>query len=832
MKRLYLILLPCCALTLLALSSCSETKNLAEDETLYVGIKQLAYDKYIPKDVSSSNDQEGVITAVARAYDTVSSYLQGSGDADSSDGQKEKLDKALKDSLAALQKQDRDAYSLAKSEVNGVLSKSPNNSLMGSSYYRFPLPLGLWIYNKYVYLDSRWARWMLNTFAATPVYVTSVNPRVRVQVAENTLRNYGYFRGTASYTTIGQKNPKKAKISYEVHPGDLFRLDTIQYQLFSPSADALVQGSMAQSLLHQGDPFSVVNLDGERTRLSNLFRDNGYYYYQSSYITFRADTLMRPQYVQLQIRPSTDMPPAADRQYYIGKTRVNIYSNDAYELTDTIDRGNLSMAYTRVKGGVPLKLKAFFFYLRYHNGDLYSQTVQQKVQSYLGDMGLFSMLNMQYVPRDTLPDCDTLDVIINARLDKPYDAEFTGNVASKSNGLIGPGATFSMSRQNAFRGGEKVSLDLKGSYEWQTGAHVQGGSGQVINSYEYGVGLNLQFPRLTILTLGQKLSRHAKTSTTYKIEANWQNRSNYFGQVTFGARIVYSYQRRATIKHEFVPFRLDYNMLMHTTARFDSIVDRNPALYVSMRNQFVPSMQYTLSMSSRATARNPRTFTLTVKEAGNITSGIYRVFGQSLKQDGKHLFGVPFAQYLKITGEYTNQFRMGSTRTYLAGRIFAGAILSYGNSTMAPYSDLFSVGGANSIRAFGVRSIGPGSYNPGTSSYSYIDELGDLKLEANLEYRFPLVAQLYGALFVDAGNVWLLKPDEARPGGSFNIKTFGKELALGTGFGLRYDLDFLVIRFDIGVGIHSPYDTGVSGYYNMTRFGKSLGYHLAVGYPF
>ncbi len=805
------------------LSSCSETKNLAEDETLYVGIKQVAYDKYLPPQ-EADTASEGMITAVANAYNEVADVLSGAN-------RKKELSKEEKDSVVAVRKQDKDAYALAKSEVQGALAKKPNNSFFGSSYHRFPLPLGLWIYNKYVYRDSRWAKWMLNTFGANPVYVTSVNPKVRAQVAVNTLRNYGYFHGQASYETVEQKNPKKAKVSYEVHPGELFRLDTIVYQQFPANADTLIRQSMGKTLLHQGDPFSVPNLDAERTRLSNLFRDNGYYYFQPSYITYRADTLMRPQYVQLQVRASADLPAQASHQYHIGNTRINLYANNALQLTDSIDRGLISMAYTAVKGRPPLKLRTMLHYMRYRKGDLYNQTAQQAVQENIADMGLYSMLNMQYVPRDTTPDCDTLDVVINARLDKPYDAEFTGNIANKSNGLIGPGATFSMSRANAFRGGEKVSLDLKGSYEWQTGAQMKG-NGQVMNSYEYGIGLNLQFPRLTMLTLGKKLNRKAKTSTAYKIEANWQNRSNYYGQVTFGARLVYTYQRRATVKHELVPFRLDYNILMHRTARFDSIVERNQALYVSLRNQFVPSAQYTLSMTSRPTARNPRSFTFIVKEAGNITSALYRAFGHDWKQRGKHLFGVPFAQFFKATGEYTNSFKIGPTNTYLVGHVFAGLVLSYGNSSAAPYSDLLSVGGANSIRAFGVRSIGPGSYNPEGSSFSYIDELGDIKLEANLEYRFPLISSLYGAVFADAGNVWLLKPDGARQGGSFNVKTLGKELARGTGFGVRYDLQFLVIRFDIGIGLHAPYDTGRAGYYNMTRFGKSLGYHLAVGYPF
>jgi outer membrane protein assembly factor BamA len=161
-----------------------------------------------------------------------------------------------------------------------------------------------------------------------------------------------------------------------------------------------------------------------------------------------------------------------------------------------------------------------------------------------------------------------------------------------------------------------------------------------------------------------------------------------------------------------------------------------------------------------------------------------------------------------------------------------GAVWSYGNSTMAPYAELFSVGGANSIRAFGVRTLGPGSYHPAASQWSYVDQVGNLKFEANLEWRFPIIGKLMGAVFLDAGNVWLMVPDDQRPGGVISADSFLREIALGTGAGLRYDLSFLVLRFDVGVGLHAPFDTGRSGYYNMPRFKDSLGFHLAVGYPF
>lgn len=814
---------------LLCLTSCSETRNLAEGEVLYTGIKRIDYDKP-PKQEPAKDDTVGVITAIGNAYNTVSNYLAGVKESSAPDALSPTSTPASP-SVLPNPKLDQEAYAVAKSEVKGVLAYKPNNSLMGSSYHRQPLAVGLWTYNKYLYSKRRFGRWMFNSFAATPVTLTTVNPRIRTQVAQNTLRNYGYFRGQASFDTIPQRHPRKAKISYQVHPGPLFHLDSIAYLGFPDRADSLIRATMRWSMLHRADPFSVVNLDEERKRLCDVFRNHGYYYFRPEYIVYRADTVARPLNVQLQVVPSPSMTDNVGRQYYMGRTRINIYENEATELVDTIGRHSVTMAYSGRKGRMPLKMRAIRRFISYRRGDLYKLNVQNAVQENLSGMGIFSQLSMRYTPRDTTASCDTLDVEITARLDKPYNAEFKGNIAGKSNGLVGPGVSFTMSKQNVFRGAETISFSAYGSYEWMTGAQTSG-KHSLMNSFEWGTSMNLVYPRLLLLGLGKYFNRRAKATTTYKINADWMNRSGYFSRVTFGARVAHTYQRRSRVLHEVVPFRLDYEKQLHTTAKFDSIVAVNPALYASLRNQFVPSAQYTITLTNPASRHHQRRITFSLKEAGNVTSLAYRLGGKSLNEKNKHLFGVPFAQYVRFTAEYTQRYRIGQTRTYMAGRLFAGVIYSFGNSRVAPYADLFSIGGANSIRAFGVRTIGPGSYHPANSSYSYLDQIGDLKLEANVEYRFPLVSNLGGAIFVDAGNVWLMKSDAGRPGASVNAKTMGKEIALGTGFGLRYDLDFLVIRFDVGVGIHAPYDTGKSGYYNMTRFWDSLGFHLAVGYPF
>ena len=815
-------------LALALIAACDTTSNLPPEETLYAGIAHINYDAK-PRDTQEKTDStdEGVIIALADAYNTVEGLLSGNAAAlkqpTAADKQQER------DSLKRRHKQDDEAYATAREEVEAVLAYAPNGAIMGSSRIRWPHPLRLWVYNRYLYAEKGFGRWMFNTFATNPRYITTAKPGVRTQVARNTLANYGYFHGQVSHDTIPHPRRPEAQLAYDVSPGPLFHLDTIRYMGFPLQADSIVRASARRTRLHQGDPFSVPNLDEERKRLSDLFRNNGYYYFQPEHIAYRADTLQRPLHVQLQVRPSPTIPPQASRQYRIGDTFITLQKYNDRQMVDTIGPPHMRMAFSGGRPGRgPLRMSAIMRNLFYRKGDLYRQDLMKFSTQKLSGMGIYSRLRMNLVPQDTCADCDTLNVHIEAMLDRPYDAEFEGKVTTKSNGQVGPGATFSMSKQNAFRGAETLALKVWGSYEWQTGANMHGRSA-LINSYEYGVSTNLTYPRLMLARLGRKLGRRAFSSTNFVIDSRWLNRASYFGRVSFGARVSYEYQRRRAPRHELTPFRISYDVKLHSTARFDSIVSANQALYASMRNQFVPSMEYTLNWQSQHHA--PRTLTVNVKEAAAVTSAIYALCGQPFSRREKELFGVPFAQFLKVTAQYTHLFRL-TPRSGIATRVYAGAVYSYGNSTTAPYSDLFTIGGANSIRAFAVRSIGPGSYLPERSQYSYIDELGNLKFEANAEYRFPIIAQFYGAVFLDAGNVWLMKPSDSQPGGSINLSTLGREIALGTGAGIRYDLNFLVLRLDLGVGIHAPYDTGHSGYYNMPSFGKSLGIHLAVGYPF
>lgn len=753
-------------------AGCSTTSNLPEGEVLYTGLKKI-------------------------------NYL----DRDSSD------------------------YSVqVEEEVEAALTCAPNGALLGSSYYRTPFQLKLWIYNRYANSTSKFGKWMLKTFGHEPVLVSYVSPKMRALVAKNLLRSNGYFNADVGYEIIPQKNPKKAKISYTVKNNQLYTIDTIKYLRYPAEMDSLIHTTMDNSRLRTGEAFAVSSLDAERNRLNSLFRDNGFYFYRSAYSVFLADSVSNPGRVELHMQPVAGMPAEARRKWYLGRMRVELRRSAMEQLTDSIIHRNLSVYYSGKKP--PIRLRTLLRDIKLRRKQLYSQTNYQDSAGVINSLGLFSMSDFKFTPRDTTAACDTLDMTLNCVFDKPYDGSIEANYMIKSNDRTGPGLVLNVTKRNAFRGGEKLNFSLKGSYEWQTGRRVSGGSSSAINSYEYGADISVEYPRIEApFGLYSRHRFYKPPSTLLSLSGNVLNRANYFKMLTVTAGLTYKFQTSPNSRHEFSPLLLDYNFLRNTTATFDSIMTANPAIYVSMRNQFVPKIKYTYTYTSPTGSLNPILWETTVTEGGNLLSLFYVAAGKDFSKKGKGLFGNPFAQFVKLNTSLRKTWQTGQ-KSQLVGRVAAGILWAYGNSDRAPYNEQFYVGGANSIRAFTVRSIGPGKYVAPNTNYAYLDQTGDIKLELNLEYRFNLFGNLYGATFLDAGNIWLLKKDPNRPDSEFKPSTFFRQLATGTGVGLRYDMDFIVLRLDLGVAIHVPYDTGKSGYYNIPKFWDGVGLHFAIGYPF
>lgn len=747
-------------------ASCSSTKNIPEDDQLFVGLTKIEYKNY----------------------------------------------------------EKNDHFVAVQEEVEAALATAPNGALFGSSYYRSPFPYGLWIWNSFSKSRSVFSKWITKSFGKPPVLMSWVNPELRANVTRELLRSNGYFDSSVEYNVITQKNPKKAKIGYTVNLGRLYRIDSLRYVNFPQRADSLIRATIGETLIHPGDPFKVSTLDAERTRLSNVFRNNGYYYYQPGYASYLADTISVPDTVQLRLQYADSVPANVRRKWYIGKVNLELRKDYMEELSDSLEHRYFTVRFNGRKP--PLRTRVILRDLKLRPRKLYSYDDYLQSANKITGTGLFSYVDFKFTPRDTTLRCDTLDLTLSCVFDKPYDFYVEANMVGKTSGKLGPGAVIGISRRNAFRGGEKLDININGSYEWQTGHNADGSSSEM-NSYEYGANVSLEIPRL-LLPFWSRVRWYNTPSTILKASSSVINRSGYFKRHIVSGELTYNFQRTATSVHQFSPLILQYEYMTRMTSAFSDVLEENPYLLVTMADQFVPKMRYTYTYSSPTNYRSPIYWQVVVSEASNLLSLGYMMAGNKWNEKSKQLFKNPYAQFFKIETDFRKTWAVGD-HSQLVGHVSAGFIWSYGNSVSAPYSEQFYVGGANSIRAFNVRSIGPGAYHTDSEHASYMDQTGDIKLQANLEYRFRLFGNLYGATFLDAGNVWALRDDGYRTNSVFKVKNLLKETALGTGVGLRYDLEFFVLRLDWGVGLHVPYK---SGFYNISSFGDGQSLHFAIGYPF
>ena len=785
---------------LLFFVSCSMTKNIPEDDQLFTGLTKIVYED-------------------------------------------EPEDNPFEDHLDAI-----------KEEVEAALATTPNGSLFGSSYYHTPWSWRLWVYNTYANKDSKFARWMTKSFGRAPVLMSQVNPTLRASVARSVLQSNGYFRGNVTYETVTSKNPKKCKIGYTIHLDSLFTLDSVAYVNFPAPLQTLIDSTLSESLIKSGEPFSVSALDGERSRVTNLFRNNGYYYYNSNYASYLADTFNVAGKAQLRFQLAEGLTPEALSKRYIGNIAVQFRKNMREQLTDSVKRRHLTIRFAGKNP--PIRPNTILRNLRLRPRQEYSYDNYLESASKINATGVFSSTDFLFTPR---AGTDTLDLVLNCVFEKPYDFYLETNAIGRTSGRYGPEVKIGFTRRNLFRGGEKLDINLHGSYEWQHGG------GENSATYQYGADASIEFPRILAPFYNSERVRrdkngrpirrrrpYAAPTTLAKMSFDIVQRPDYYRMHVASGEWTYRWQPTATSRHEYSPLTLKYQFKNTTTAKYDSVMEKNMYLSASMEDYLIPKMRYTYTYTSPATLRNPIRWETTIEESGGITSLIDLARGKSLNEKYKTLFKAPYTQFIKLETDLTKTWSLGLF-SKLVGHLNAGILYNYGNCDNAPFTELFYVGGANSIRAFLMRDIGPGRlmYFEGASrQINYVLRNGDFKLVGNLEYRTPLFGNLEGALFIDAGNVWYLRNsylmDESEYPSQeayeedkeiyeqmdFKASKFLNDIAVGTGIGLRYNLGFLVIRLDWGVALHVPYDTGKSGYFNINRFKDAHTLHFAIGYPF
>ena len=531
-------------------------------------------------------------------------------------------------------------------------------------------------------------------------------------------------------------------------------------------------------------------------------------------------------------------PPSQHRQYYIRNVDF-MFDVDFAELTseslkgvDSLRSGGVNFFY---KDKLFLRPQVISDYNYLQSGKLYRNRDVQNTYSALGRLNILKYSNIRF--REELEaDSAYLDayVMLTRNKNKSLSFEFEG---TNSAGDLGAAASVAYSHRNLFKGSETFTIKLRGAYEAVTGLEGYANS----NYLEYGVETSLSFPEFMFPFLLSDFRRRSRATSEVTVKYNWQIRPE-FERTVASAAWSYRWGKRGAT-HRFDVFDLNYIYMPYRSETFREYLDymdeRNPLLRYSYEDLFIVRLGYTYTYNSsgattlKTSQRNSYSIRFNIEESGNLLYLFSRMINGSPKNgEAYQMANISFAQYVKTDFDYAKNF-MIDDRNALVFHVGVGVAVPYGNSKSLPFEKLYFSGGANSVRGWSVRSLGPGGYRGDSNSLDYVNHTGDIKLDLNLEYRTHLFWKLNGAAFVDAGNVWTIRNREMQPEGLFKFNRFYKQLAVAYGLGLRFDLDFLIIRFDGGMKAINPMYTGRDRYPIISPdFKRDFAFHFAVGYPF
>lgn len=710
-----------------------------------------------------------------------------------------------------------------KSEVTDVIRPKPNKKFLG-------MRSALWLY--YVTGTPKKEKglrsWLKNKFGEPPVYYSNIDVPLISKAIDARLFNTGFLDSYGQYEIKQKKKGKLTYVEYTVYLSEPYTIQSVTFPTGTDSLSKAIARMQKRSRVKVGDRYSLDVLREERERIDNFLKRRGYYYFRPDYLLFAMDTGYGGKKVQLSLTVKKDMPEKAALVYTL--TEVNVFpdykpgkdSSDAEVFV--IDSINYykETRYIRPK---PIVQSIFL-----KPGHIYNKRMHQVTLSRLNGLGVFKFINVTFSDKDTVSDGRLkVDVYLTPLPRKSL--AFEVQMATKSNNFIGPGASFSIRNRNAFKGAELIVYSLRGSFETQySGAY----KGQF--TYEINPRIELNVPRLIPFKFNRKNPFVPKTK--FGLEYAYLSRVGYFDMNTFKVDIGYKWKERLEIDHNLTLLNVNYYNIYNRTSQFDELINSNTLLRRRFEEQFLLGIAYSFFYNEQLRARPKRNmiyFNSNIEFAGN-TLALFSGLITKRKvnsNDPSEVLGVRFAQFARFDFDIREYYRT-SENTMLAARFIAGWGIPYGNSSTLPYAKQFFAGGAYSLRGFQANSVGPGSYAPPDSvrNVFYLQQGGEIKLELDVEFRFPIFKFLKGAFFVDAGNTWLNKANKDAPNGEFKWDRLIKEVALSTGAGIRLDLNFFVLRLDVGIPLRKP-----SLPENDRWIIKNLGFrdavfNLAFGYPF
>lgn len=654
---------------------------------------------------------------------------------------------------------------------------------------------------------TKWINRTLRNMGEAPVVYDTLQARLSCENLQRALQNLGYLDSQVElYTEV---KGKKLNAVYVLHPGAPYFIRNVSYDIRDSLIARLLAGDVHK--LNQGDKLNVDNLNQERSRITAYLQDNGYFRFHKEFINFRVDTVQSTHKadVTLLLRPyrTSDIQDTLHTRYTV--RNIDYASGDPQDSVIHL-RKNVLRENTFIREGKP-----------------YSASGLQNTYNHFGRLGAVKYTNISF---EQDPDSALLDAHIQLQTNKPSTLSFQPE-GTNTAGDLGAAASLTYENRNLFRGSESFSVQVRGAYEAIRG--LEGYSNQ--DYIEYSVESRLSFPRFMMPFLSSEARRRTIATSELSLTYDTQNRPEFHRRVlSAGWRYKWS-PLSSRNQYQFDLLNLNYVFMPWISDTFrkeylDNPTNYNAILRYNYEDLFIMKTGFGFSYNDGKTAIKTN-----IETAGNLLSLGSAIFGGNKDDLNQYkVFNIAYAQYIKGDIDYTHHLISGYN-DQLVFHVGLGIAYPYGNSIILPFEKRYFSGGANSVRGWSVRSLGPGRYKDKDGNINFITQTGDIKLDLNLEYRTHLFWKFGGALFIDAGNIWTIRDYPSQPDGQFQIQNILKDLAVSYGMGLRLNFDYFIIRFDMGMKAVNPaYKTEDENHFPLIhpRLSRDFAFHFAVGLPF
>jgi outer membrane protein assembly factor BamA len=730
---------------------------------------------------------------------------------------------------------------ISTSDLKGYLRPKPNKRFLGTYY-------GISIYFKSLDKPTKFRKWMNRKFGEEPVYLYDLDIDRQIDKMTRFLHNSGFFNASISHELYFTKK-EKVDVRYFVHPGKPYLIDSLSYDIHDTLIKKFYTEHLHESLLKVGDIFNAYTMDEERSRITNILKDNGYYFFTPNYITYEVDSNLNNYRVKIKtIINDIKIPDENKLGRYIHKPHVR-YFLDSVKVTPEYDPLKYTTYSEHIHSISFIDDSTYSYYFYCHlpknrfNLKTFDPAIKLKpgrpyslkdVQDTYHKLFSFPVIKTTNITFDTIPYSDsTRKHYINADI-KMQTAKLNyfsvEGVLTNSSGDPGIRGNISVANKNIFKRAETFRVRLNGGFEMQT-IFDSTGVASWFNTFEAGLDMSLAFPRFLSPVKFKRFSQKYNPVTTFNLGFNFQKRPNYDRNST---NITFSYNWKKGQKFHFfvTPFVMNF-VNIYPTPEFEEILNEetNKRLKEQYSDHFILGISASIVYDNQKVkeSRNFDYIRLDFESSGNLLYGFQKAFKAKKNDDGFYqLFGIPYSQYIRIRADYRHYYHFFVSDHVLVVRALAGTALPYLNSNEIPYEKGFYAGGANDMRGWKFRTLGPGAYQGNKNDY---ERIGDIQLEANLEYRFPIYQWFKGAFFVDAGNIWTYS-NENFPGGQFNFNEFYKQIAMDMGVGVRFDFSYFIFRLDAGIPFRDPgYPEGFVWRFKYWHFNDFV-LNFGIGYPF